>query len=148
MPPVSHFRYIVRALLCFCVYFVMQLPESYGVRIDKDTFIQSFTMENDGQRINSGPWELGPGHTSSERAAWDDEVRELDGNTDKARAESWARWDNYREKVAHHIPLVIANGRLQKKASPTAPKTKSKSSCGFTIYRRIHSHALTSICYS
>ncbi|KAJ7237551.1 hypothetical protein B0H12DRAFT_958244, partial [Mycena haematopus] len=52
--------FIIRSLLLLCYYFLLQLPARYKVRLDPDIFLQSITMQVDGQRVNTGPWEFAP----------------------------------------------------------------------------------------
>lgn len=127
MTPVSHVRYIVRALLCLCVYFILQLPESYGMKVDKDTFIRAFTMEHDGGRINTGRWLLGPGHSSLSDEEWENiEHDELGEDTERARNASWERWRMYQEKMAKHTPLIAKKGKSRSTEKETGEKSKNK----------------------
>ena len=43
------------------LYFVLLLPQSYGVRIDMDRFFSAFSMKIEDKRVRLEPWPLGPG---------------------------------------------------------------------------------------
>ncbi|KAJ7219899.1 hypothetical protein B0H12DRAFT_1078499 [Mycena haematopus] len=101
--------FIIRSLLLLCYYFLLQLPARYKVRLDPDIFLQSITMQVDGQRVNTGPWEFAPGHA----------FLSIDGrhgymvDQDQVRSDAWARWDAWTAVVATHIPSVGHRGPLK-----------------------------------
>ncbi|KAJ7226513.1 hypothetical protein B0H12DRAFT_1328701 [Mycena haematopus] len=110
--------FIIRSLLLLCYYFLLQLPARYKVRLDPDIFLQSITMQVDGQRVNTGPWEFAPGHRLPEhrRTAWVYTVDCPDADMvdqDQVRSDAWARWDAWTAVVATHIPSVGHRGPLK-----------------------------------
>ncbi|KAJ7470041.1 hypothetical protein B0H11DRAFT_2237846 [Mycena galericulata] len=107
--------FVVRSLLLLCYYFLLQLPSRYRIRIDPDIFIQSITMQLDGKRINTGPWEFAPGHRIPNRGPWVDGVDCPDDamvNQDVLRSAAWARWDAWVALVATHTPSVGCRGPI------------------------------------
>ena len=44
------------------LYFMLQLPEEYGMRVDLNTFFNVFSMWNErNERVRVRPWDAGPG---------------------------------------------------------------------------------------
>ena len=117
MCPKSLVTFLVRSLLLLVYYFLLQLPKRYQVRLDPDLFLRSITMEIDGKRVNTGPWEFAPGHRLPEdqRESWihtvscsDDEMVDQD----HVRSRAWERWDAWCAVVATHIPSIGSRGPL------------------------------------
>jgi hypothetical protein len=101
-----------------CHYFLLQLPSQYKVRIDPDIFLQSITMVMDGERSNTGPWDLAPGHRLPEgmRAPWLHTVDCPDEDMvdqDQLRSVAWESWDEWAAIVATHAPSVGRKGPLK-----------------------------------
>ena len=61
MTPSSHFEFVVRTLLQIVLFFLLQLPKSYQVQVDKDRFLSAFSMVENGTRTPVTSWPLGPG---------------------------------------------------------------------------------------
>ena len=117
----SHVNFIVRALYGVILYFILQLPEAYGVRVDLDTFFAAFSMLNEqNERVRIQPWSSGPGyryvtdnamemstdeHDATRQEEFLDESRFV--NQDNVRAPLIARWDKYYRHVASHIPYAV-----------------------------------------
>jgi hypothetical protein len=141
----SHVNFIVRALYCVVLYFILQLPQKYGVRVDLDTFFSAFSMFNeDGQRIRVQPWVTGPGyryHNSNQQST---DIREDQDNAEPiqcaldndgfkdqedVRAPMRAAWERYYQHVANHIPYVAS------RAAPSAEQNNDKLGVGSTLKR-------------
>jgi hypothetical protein len=119
----SHVNFIVRALYCVVLYFILQLPEEYGVRVDLDTFFLAFSMLNeDNQRTRIQPWVAGPGYRyNAKQPSTDMEVDDMGPTTgshdvlneeefknqEDVRAPMRATWARYYQHVASHIPYAV-----------------------------------------
>jgi hypothetical protein len=61
------------------LYFILQLPEEYGVRLDLDTFFSAFSMLDDNdQRTRIQPWTSGPGYRYAKADDDEDPTREAE----------------------------------------------------------------------
>jgi hypothetical protein len=109
----SLLAFVVRNLVLFCVYVLAQLPAAWKIRLDPDAFTRAITFEEDGRRVNTGRWDLAPGHRRADTGAW--EYESSSGNTvalEPARVDAFAAWDKFQQEVAMHIPSVGRNGGI------------------------------------
>ncbi len=60
MALVAHVDFFVRGLLLLVIMLCRQLPQSYDVRIDKEMFLEAFSVKQGETRISPTPWPLGP----------------------------------------------------------------------------------------
>jgi hypothetical protein len=73
-----HFEYIVRTLFTIVLFFIAQLPQEYGVRVDKDAFMAAFSFTGeDGHRRAASPWPLGPSGSNDDRTKALEESKEM-----------------------------------------------------------------------
>jgi len=68
MTPHNHFEFVVRTLLQIVLFFLLQLPTSYQVQVDRDQFLSAFSMVENGRRTSVADWPLGPGWSSSHQS--------------------------------------------------------------------------------
>ena len=117
----SHVKFIIQALYCVVLYFLLQLPEKYAVRVDLDTFFAAFSMQNEQKkRIRIQPWRAGPGfrYLADDQQAMDvsgDEQASAEEILDDAmfvdqrvvRDAMRAKWEKYYKHVASHTPYAV-----------------------------------------
>ena len=60
MRQLSHFEWCIRAVLLLAIYLLRQLPMYYRVCIDTEKFLDSISMEYEGERYRGQPWALAP----------------------------------------------------------------------------------------
>lgn len=119
-------RFVTRAFYSFNLYMGEQLPEEYGLRIDMDEFLSSFSAIDDhGVRRRVGTWPSGPGFRkasavanrhSSEPASLptDDDscilaervVEEMVSQADYRESLN-GTWTRYLSHVGGHIPYAV-----------------------------------------
>lgn len=56
----AHFDFLARSLYQHSHWVMQQAPSYYGIEIDPDLFLRSFSMLVDGTRVNAKPWPLAP----------------------------------------------------------------------------------------
>jgi hypothetical protein len=81
MDPEMLFNYSCRSLLLVNSYFLRQLPVGCVARIDPSKFLDAFSMEIDGQRVNARDWLYGP--TGYTRTVPEDQTDPLMMDADK-----------------------------------------------------------------
>ena len=121
------------------LYFILQLPASYGIRIDIDQFFSSFSMLNDtSKRVAVHTWDLAPRHCMRRRdwpAYSDVEMGQPEDDSAAACpsvppsttvptlndddfidqeaicAEKRVQWDRYYHHTACHIPYIVCKSK-------------------------------------
>ncbi|KAJ7842991.1 hypothetical protein B0H14DRAFT_2586035 [Mycena olivaceomarginata] len=99
--PASVVTIVVRWLLLFMFYLLQQLPANLKIQMDPDLIIQAITYEQNGERVNIGPWS-----------------RHLAINA--VRSAAWVAWYTYEDHVVSNIPYLGRKGTVR----PGLPKTK------------------------
>ena len=91
----SHLDFHSRALLQFCFSISSQLPESYKMELDAETFLRAFTLKgNDGQTLKASPWPLAPTGL----------VRKMEGQDSLREQARRSHYIDHYEHVAPGIP--------------------------------------------
>jgi len=93
------------------LYFILQLPQRYGVRIDMDRFFSAFSMRIEEKRVCLEPWTLGPGfrpRDTENTLAREDMITDDDliDQEEIRRAKNLA-WNKYAAHTAGHIPYAV-----------------------------------------
>jgi len=116
----AHVNFVIRAFYSLILYFILQLPEAYGVRVDLNTFFAAFSMLNEqNERERVQPWHAAPGFryegdetltmdTSADGRPMQPSREILDDSRfrdqEDIREPLRAKWDRYYHHVASHIP--------------------------------------------
>ena len=101
------------------LYFMLQLPEEYGMRVDLNTFFNVFSMWNErNERVRVRPWDAGPGfrYMNNDNAMDlspdnDSMMETLDDSRffdqEQVRGPMRAKWAQYYHRTASHIPYAV-----------------------------------------
>lgn len=121
------------------LYFILLLPQSYGVRIDMDRFFSAFSMKIEDKRVRLEPWPLGPGFRGRDAGnalAGEDEIAddELVDQEEIRRAKNLA-WNKYAAHTAGHIPYAVcrSNGYPALEPKPATEMMYEGTNGAFTL---------------
>ncbi len=101
------------------LYFILQLPEEYGVRVDLNTFFNVFSMWNEhNERVHVRPWNAGPGfrymnndNTMDLSPDNDTMMETLDDSRfldqEQVHRPIRAKWAQYYHQTTSHIPYAV-----------------------------------------
>jgi hypothetical protein len=120
----SHVNFVVRAFYCLVLYFLLQLPEEYGMRVDLNAFFSAFSMwDENHQRVRVQPWHAAPGYryvnddtamdtsTDGSNSADLEEQEALDDDRfvdqEDIRVPMREQWNRYYYHVASHTPYCV-----------------------------------------
>ena len=132
MVDMSFFRFIVWALLCFCIFVVAQLPSSMKVsspslmisfmahcyllqvQIDVDKFMESFTIDSNSDRTSAGAWRYAPGQSAGDRDLAICKVPSvpLDEEQQDPRHGPLRRWSEHVERSLEFLPSAICTAQI------------------------------------
>jgi hypothetical protein len=99
----AHVTYFIYSMICFFLFFLVQLPPEYAVEVDVERICQAITFkDDDGERKELPGWILGPGR----RTALGSQEQAL------IRAEVGKRWAEHLRKQRSVLPVVQVKGAL------------------------------------
>ncbi|KAL0570958.1 hypothetical protein V5O48_010998 [Marasmius crinis-equi] len=143
--PRSYLNHTARDILSLAIWLVNQAPPEAALRIDRDKFLESFSMRIDDERIAAKQWQLGPGWFGKdveigrryERLPADINLAELKRlrNSDhpteipygnKRRIQHIERWNRHIERSSASIPLCVATAGRDPESGPSGSRTARK----------------------
>lgn len=123
----SHIRFSGRLFFSTMNYYFKQLPPHYGIKLNGDRFHSCITYLRETQRVESGPWENGPGYRPDGAEDNPPPFRPCHDNLvsqDSVREAKWKRWEAYYNKTASHIPCAVARpGKVGPRPYPRIDST-------------------------
>ncbi len=106
MTPHNHFEFVVRTLLQIVLFFLLQLPTSYQVQVDRDQFLDSYappsprsTAHNSGIMDNQ--------NINDSTLGYSDKQLQTFPYKNAALHLSWLRWLSHIDALRKAIPSVF-----------------------------------------
>ncbi|KAG6914144.1 hypothetical protein DXG01_002196 [Tephrocybe rancida] len=112
--PEQHINWTLHSLANINTFFVSQLPPEYGIQMNPDLFLQSFSFLVEQKRQRPVLWSNALGwrsHTPNNNEDLLHVEQNFESKQRTRRSEAYKSWEQYRRAVEGHIPYLVAKAK-------------------------------------